>query len=136
MLRTSAILLLVVFTTLTVSAANAATKAKPKPQPAKQLSTDKAQFGVTHKLGKEYPINITLVSAEYTVGTSHWRQYLLPEQGRETPGLHLVYHNLNTDDYRAMGHSWLHGGRPQRPEPRRPEGSWGRRPMRPLFRRI
>ncbi len=75
---------------------------KPAPKPASnhatagttQLKGEYANFGSTYTLGKEYPLNITLKSAEYSLGpVIIGEKTYVPTADEKLLILHMTYHN-------------------------------------------
>lgn len=65
-----------------------------------QLSGENAKFGTTYTLGKTDPFNITLVSAEYTVGhVQVGDTWYIPNKDEKLLILHLMYHNPRQTEY-------------------------------------
>ncbi len=98
--------LLLTITTLLIYPTCIDAKAKPKKakKPAAkvthyvkgttQLSGENAQFGVTYTLGKAYPFNITIKSAEYTVEPVQvGDRYFVANAKEKLLILHMIYHN-------------------------------------------
>lgn len=65
-----------------------------------QLSGENAQFGTVYTLGKESPFNITLKSAEYTVGhVKIGENVYIPTADEKLLLLHFTYHNPRPSEY-------------------------------------
>jgi hypothetical protein len=59
-----------------------------------QLKGEYAEFGTTYTLGKDYPLNITLKSAEYSVEpVSVGKHTYVPNAEEKLLILHMTYHN-------------------------------------------